>query len=131
MSESLLERLSRFTPASGLDRDGLLFAAGRASARPGRPWMALTGVLAATQLLSLVLLWPHQAPQDARQMTSTRPAERLETPGPAAEASSLWTLREQALASDGNLPDLPLARGPATAAPPLRAFTADSLDRFN
>ena len=37
MSEPILERLSRFTPDAGrLDRDALLFAAGRESARPNR-----------------------------------------------------------------------------------------------
>jgi hypothetical protein len=63
MSEPFLERLGRFTPAAGnLDRDALLFAAGRAAARPNRGWITLVGALAATQALSLVLLWPHAAP---------------------------------------------------------------------
>ncbi len=54
MSEPILERLSRFTPdAGGLDRDALLFAAGRASARPNRGWMTLASLLAGTQALSL------------------------------------------------------------------------------
>ncbi len=60
MSEPLIERLSRFTPdAGGLDRDALLFAAGRRSARPNRGWKRVSAVLAGTQLLALVLLWPH------------------------------------------------------------------------
>ena len=63
MSEPLAERLSRFTPDAGaLDRDALLFAAGRASARPGRRWKALAGALAASQLLTLLALWPHTPP---------------------------------------------------------------------
>ena len=63
MSEPFLERLSRFTPdAGGLDRDALLFAAGRGSARPNRGWMTLAALLASTQALSLVLLWPHPTP---------------------------------------------------------------------
>ena len=63
MSERFLERLSRFTPdASGLDRDALLFAAGRSSARPNRGWVTLASLLAGTQALSLVLLWPHPNP---------------------------------------------------------------------
>ena len=53
MSEPFLERLSRFTPnAGGLDRDALLFAAGRASARPNRAWIALATLLTSTQVLS-------------------------------------------------------------------------------
>ncbi len=64
MSEPFLERLSRFTPdAGGLDRDALLFAAGRGSARPNRGWKALTGLLAGTQMLSLVLLFHGTTPQ--------------------------------------------------------------------
>ena len=63
MSETFLERLSRFTPdASGLDRDALLFAAGRNSVRPHRGWVTVTSLLAATQALSLVLLWPRPNP---------------------------------------------------------------------
>ena len=63
MSEPILERLSRFTPDAGrLDRDALLFAAGRDSARPSRGWMALATLLASTQSLSLLLLWPQPRP---------------------------------------------------------------------
>jgi hypothetical protein len=66
MSEPFLERLSGFTPQAGnLDRDALLFAAGRASARPNRGWITLAGTLAATQALALVLLWPHASPPAA------------------------------------------------------------------
>jgi len=66
MSEPFLERLSRFTPDAGrLDRDALLFAAGRSSARPSRGWMTLASLLAGTQVLSLVLLWPHPTPPSA------------------------------------------------------------------
>jgi hypothetical protein len=60
MSEQFLERLNRFTPDAGrLNRDELLFAAGRSSARANRGWMSLATVLAGTQALSLLLLWPH------------------------------------------------------------------------
>jgi hypothetical protein len=66
MSEPFLERLSGFTPDAGrLDRDALLFAAGRTSARPNRGWMTLATLLASTQALSLVLLWPHPTPPAA------------------------------------------------------------------
>jgi hypothetical protein len=60
MSEPIIEALSRFTPDPGnLDRDALIFAAGRASVRPGRGWKVVAALLAGTQVLSLVLLWPH------------------------------------------------------------------------
>jgi len=49
--------LSRFTPSPvGLDRDAVLFAAGRASARPGRKWPTLAALLALSQALTLALL---------------------------------------------------------------------------
>jgi hypothetical protein len=61
--DPLAERLRRFSPdRSGLDRDALLFAAGRAAARPNRRWQALTAMLAACQLISLSLLWPRSLP---------------------------------------------------------------------
>jgi hypothetical protein len=66
MSEPILERLNRFTPdAGGLDRDALLFAAGRESARPNRSWMTLATLLASTQALSLVLLCSRPTPPGA------------------------------------------------------------------
>ena len=47
MSEPFLERLSKFTAdAGGLNRDALLFAAGRSSARPNRVWKVLATMLA-------------------------------------------------------------------------------------
>ena len=43
MSEPIVERLSRFTPDAGrLDRDSLLYEAGRKSARPNRAWTVST-----------------------------------------------------------------------------------------
>src|SRR5262249_5728763 len=71
MSEPILERLSLFTPDAGrLDRDALLFAAGRASARPNRGWMTLASLLAGTQALSLALLLPHSRPSVEKSTVS-------------------------------------------------------------
>jgi hypothetical protein len=53
------DRLSRFTPtAAGLDRDAILFAAGRRSARMSWLWPAAAVVLAISQAATLVILWP-------------------------------------------------------------------------
>jgi hypothetical protein len=77
MSEPLAERLSAFTPdASALNRDALLFAAGRASARPSRRWQILAAVLAASQVITLVCLWPPTPPSAAL----VAPNPRTETP---------------------------------------------------
>lgn len=57
-----LATLSKFTP-TGPNRDDLLFAAGRASARPSRRWKWATGFLAVTQAVTLALwLWPKADP---------------------------------------------------------------------
>ena len=85
MSEPFVERLSRFTPhAGGLDRDALLFAAGRGSVRPNRGWIALAALLANTQVLSLVLLWPRPTPPD-RGLTVAAAVAPVPMPSATAE----------------------------------------------
>jgi hypothetical protein len=128
MSEPFLERLSRFTPDAGrLDRDALLFAAGRSSVRPGRGWMTMAGLLAGTQALSLVLLWPHASPPPAGGLTSavaSVSARRVARESPASAVwgdHGLWSIRRRLLqattvappADDMNLID---------SGPPLRAI---------
>ena len=106
MSEPFLERLSRFTPdAGGLDRDALLFAAGRGSAQPNRGWMTVTTLLASTQVLSLMLLWPHSTPPAGRlnvaDATVSVPPATLEPP-PSGELASggAWSARRRLLNSE-------------------------------
>jgi hypothetical protein len=127
MSENILERLSRFTPdAGGLDRDALLFAAGRNSVRPDRGWATLASLLAGTQALSLVLLWPHSSPSIGKRTVSIAsvPAPSAAPEPPASGASAdpgLWSTRRGLLELDSN--DRPA--GDVTfidSEPPLRAF---------
>lgn len=97
MSEPFLERLTRFTPAAGtLDRDGLLFAAGRASARPNRPWIALAAVLAGTQVLSIAWWWTRPEPPVAQAplpmaAPSFVPAPVEPTSPESSEDPGLWS----------------------------------------
>jgi hypothetical protein len=71
--DPLAGRLGRFTPHAGaLDRDALLFAAGRASARPNRIWPALVGLLGITQAVTLFLLLTRSTP-DVASPTGTPP----------------------------------------------------------
>jgi hypothetical protein len=57
--DPVTDRLSRFTPsASGLDRDAILFAAGRRSGRINRLWPAAAVLLAISQAATLAVLWP-------------------------------------------------------------------------
>src|SRR4051812_29019628 len=61
--DPMTDRLSRFTPtAGGLDRDALLFAAGRRSARGSRLWPVLAGLLLVSQAVTLCVLWPAELP---------------------------------------------------------------------
>jgi hypothetical protein len=126
MSEPLAERLSRFTPdASGLDRDALLFAVGRASARPNRRWIALAGALAACQLLTLVSLWPHTPPSSSVNpviVSETAPIISSADSPIVHDPSEFGALRERLLASEGDWPTA-ADDGPMVApTPPLRAF---------
>ncbi len=101
MSEPFLERLSRFTPdAGGLDRDALLFAAGRASARPNRGWVTLASLRAGTQALSLGLLWPRAAPPaDGRAVpVAAAPESRaalVPRPSVAVRKPVVWWARDR------------------------------------
>ena len=126
MSEPFLERLSRFTPdAGGLDRDALLFAAGRSSARPNRGWMAAASLLAGTQALSLVLLWPHPTPQDTRFAVPVAVAPEPPTT-PEIRTTGEWANPGRSSARRSLL-KLEIEDGPADvtfidSAPPLRVF---------
>ncbi len=132
MSELLAERLSRFTPDSGgLDRDALLFAAGRASARPNRRWVALAAALAASQVLTLVSLWPRANPP-----APAPPPAPFALPGPSdapppGDPSGLGVLSERLLASEGDWPP-PAAEGPMIdPEPPLRVSDVPPAKYFN
>jgi hypothetical protein len=106
MSEAFLERLSRFTPDAGrLDRDALLFAAGRGSARPNRGWKALVTLLAGSQALSLGLLWRYPTPSDAGPNFAVTqapvPPSALEPPTSAALVSpGSWSARRSLLEAE-------------------------------
>ena len=126
MSEPFLERLSRFTPAAGgLNRDELLYAAGRALARPNRGWKALASALAATQALSLVLLLPQARPLPSRPSVADRsgPAAPpvVENAPPAVDHRGVWSGHDK-------LVELEAEKRPSgdltliDTGPPLRAF---------
>ena len=122
MSEPLAERLSRFTPdAGGLDRDALLFAAGRASVRPGRRWMALAGTLAASQLLTLVLLWPHTPPGPSGAPSPTPPVAVKPPPSPEPADPRAWAVNRPLPTDPGDLPPPTGLDDLVPDDPPLRA----------
>jgi hypothetical protein len=99
MSEQFLERLNRFTPDAGkLNRDELLFEAGRRSTRPNRTWKIAAYALAVTQCLSLVLLLPGTRPTHSvhsvvhnQGPASSSPIEELRRAPSLIDGS--WSLR--------------------------------------
>jgi hypothetical protein len=126
MPEPIIERLSQFTPdGSSLDRDALLFAAGRASVRPSRGWMAATGMLAACQFLTLAFLWPPAAPPTgtmAEMLSGSAPVKKSSVP---PDASELVILNRRWLDStDGDLPSTGPSNDLVPGAPPLHAFAS-------
>lgn len=105
--DPVTDRLARFTPnPAGLDRDALLFAAGRRSARGSWLWKTLAGVFATTQIVTLLALWPR--PQPAGTFVGppvVAPAAESEPPPPPASSPvDMWTA--------GSRPDV-LEEGPA------------------
>jgi hypothetical protein len=133
MSRPVDEILSRFSPdTSGLDRDALVFAAGRASARPNRRYAALAACLAVSQAITLGALGyqlaghkPGVVPRD-----SSVPAAPAQPPIPAesspADESLAVGLRAGAVSID-----LSRTKGSADLVPdgpPLYAWsvTADA-----
>jgi hypothetical protein len=128
MSEPLEERLSKLTPAgTGLDRDALLFEAGRASARPGRRWPALASLLALSQAVTLtLLLWPRTPPPAPAPGAVPGPAVAdMAPPPPAAhDPSEAGSLRARLLSGGGDLPAPVPVEDLAPDAPPLRASAA-------
>jgi hypothetical protein len=127
--DPVTDRLARFTPsAAGLDRDALLFKAGRRSARASRLWLVATTVLAVSQAATLVVLWPHETAN--RPVTSTAPPAAA----PAPETGSPPPSPDPGLWSVGSRPDVldrPVSGSAGefvSAGPPL---TAGSGFRFD
>jgi hypothetical protein len=125
MSEPLEQSLSRFTPNTAeLNRDALLFAAGRASVRPSRTWQTLAGVLAVAQVLTLVCLWP-RTPLPATTPTAMPfAASESSRPEPAPESDpSAWgALRQRMLEKDLDYPTPSSDQPMVPPDPPLHAF---------
>jgi len=130
--DPLIRQLSKLTPdGAALDRDALLFAAGKASARPNRRWMALAGTLAASQMVVLGLfLLPHAREVMPASVLPQMVAANADESKAALDPSSYLAMRARLLDDDGSLPPLePVAASPDE--PPLRAFGPLSPELFN
>jgi hypothetical protein len=135
MSESFAERLSRFSPdAPGLDRDALLFAAGRASVRPKRIWPMLAAILAGCQLLTMAVLWPRAAAPIVSVELTAGESEREIRPADTL-TSGEWTVyalnqRILYLELEDRQPSA-AAGSMAPAEPPLHAWPGSIPDDLN
>lgn len=116
MSEDVMGKLGSFTPAA-VDRDALLFAAGRASAKPSRFWKFATAALAASQLVTLGLwLAPRSVP--AHPVPESKPAVPDDAPSQPLDPYSLLAMSRN---PDVESKSVPFSPGPSR--PPLTAFT--------
>jgi hypothetical protein len=81
--DPVTDRLARFTPnATGLDRDAVIFAAGQRAARGSRLWPAAAALLAVSQVVTLVSLWPRspEPPTATPGIPAVAPSPELNLP---------------------------------------------------
>ena len=102
--QELETALGRLQPAkTGLDRDQLMFNAGRASARSSRPWQAASGLLMVTLLYSLFMREPiteivgHPVREPVVPVARQRGAEPAAHDHASVERMSYLRLRRQIL----------------------------------
>jgi hypothetical protein len=126
--DPLIRQLSKFTPNSGgLDRDALIFAAGKSSAKPNRRWKVLASALVTSQVITLGLfLWPANVP--SMPETHQQSFVAIEPQPPAQtkndDLRKYLQLRERLLSGDGNLPPPELYDSEWPDEWPLRVFDA-------
>ena len=122
MSDALTRLLRRFTPAGdGLDRDALMYEAGRASVPSPARWKALAALLALGQALTLLLLVAQPAPRPAAP-AEVRPEPAI-TP-PSEPPAGAWTMRQKLLLGEGALAPMTGDADLVPDEPPLRVYTA-------
>lgn len=127
MSEDVTAKLARFTP-TGLDRDAVLFAAGKAAGRR-EVWKWVALALLGTNAVTLAMLaWPKSSPVVVTEPPGlpVLPHTSSDEPyGPLATSSYLELM--QTLDADAALPPT------GGSSPPSRPLTPRSWDdpRFN
>lgn len=132
--DPMTDRLTRFTPnPAGLDRDALLFAAGRQSVRGSRLWPVLAGLLAVSQAVTLVVLWPGPKPEPVSAPVVPAPPAVRPTPEPPAtipepsRSPDVWSVGTPLDVVQGGPP--PAAAGEFV--PPGPVLTVGSVRRFD
>lgn len=117
MSDPLTRTLSRFTPEGGVDRDTLMYQAGRASVPSPVRWKALAAMLALGQALTLLALL---ARPDAPEAEAS--PDPTIVPSPAMPAGG-WMARH-GLPEAYELPPLGRETNLVADNPPLRVYTS-------
>ena len=121
--DPLLGPLARFRPTTvGIDRDAMLFAAGRASAPKAREWKFITAVLTISHLAMLGIWFAgpraERLPNGPPALVAERPLDLL--PSPADEPLTAASYGELARWRDrGELPSSPPVADPALPHPAL------------
>jgi hypothetical protein len=110
--DPLAQKLARFTPdGSGLDRDALIFQAGRASVRPRPIWPIAVVLLTIAQSLTLYLYLTKPTMLEtpfavAPHSVEPQPRDEISPAVPAiSDDPRLWSHRRAILV--GNIDDLP------------------------
>jgi hypothetical protein len=90
--DPVTDALPRFTPsAAGLDRDAILFAAGRRAAGGSWVWKWLVAVLGISQVVSLLVLWPKKPATQAPVSPPAVTAPAVEPPPASPVPADVWT----------------------------------------
>lgn len=122
MSDALTRLLGRFTPdAAGLDRDALMYQAGRSSVPSPARWKALAAMLALGQALTILLFLarPASSPEPpVRSRSEPEVAPRSVPPAPG------WTMRRRLLDGAGDVRPSLHDSNLVPDEPPLRVYTS-------
>lgn len=118
MSEDVIGKLSRFSP-SAVDRHAMLYAAGRASAKPSSFWKWAAALLLVSQSLTLGIgFWP-KAEVVPPVVPVTKPAiVPDDTPPTTIDPFSLL-----ALSRNPDVQSKSVSFAPGPSRPPLSVFT--------
>jgi hypothetical protein len=119
LTDPVARTLARFTPtAGGLDRDGLLFAAGRASAPKLRWWKRATAVLLVTQMATLAV-WLRPAADRSPAPAPEAPAAVEPPTAPAPLPPDSYGAFVRAVGANGLPPPTPAPGDPPADGPTL------------
>ncbi len=128
--DPLARKLGRLTPdSSTLDRDTLLVRLGQASARRGRFWPLATAALAASQAITLFLLFTQRpqsaAPRVEMGLPLNQPAPASNS-GPDASPNGSQLLTYWGAIRSGDIDDLPREQGVEGSVAQEKVLTAHS-----